>query len=170
MSNLQPNLSTTQARVAIIPNPLPTLLPNQKESDIRLSLRIQADRARVFYALSIPEYIEAWLRCPPEDKMRSVFHSVDEDAFRIDLYRAQTLQGSIHSNCSVPEDNRIRYAWNTKSALGLTETAVDVKLLSASGACMLTLTHGGFRDKSESAWHRELWQQSLATLSRLMEK
>jgi uncharacterized protein YndB with AHSA1/START domain len=170
MSNLQANLSTTPARIAILPNPLPTPLPNQKESDILLSLRIQTDRARVFYALSIPEYIEAWLCCPPKDKLRSVFHSVDEDAFRIDLYRAQTLQGSIHGNCSVPEENRIRYAWNTKSVLGVTETAVDIELLSALGGCTIRLSHSGFQDKSESAWHRELWQHSLATLSRLMEK
>jgi hypothetical protein len=41
-----------------------TVTTHQHEKDVALSFKIEADRSRVLYALSIPEYIEAWLQAP----------------------------------------------------------------------------------------------------------
>ena len=52
----------TQQNILI--NPAVMTLVSGRDRDVVHSVRIQADRERVFYALSIPEYIEAWLRSP----------------------------------------------------------------------------------------------------------
>ena len=145
-------------------------ISSRHERDVALSFHFNADSGRVLYALSIPEYIEAWLQAPDTDDMRFVFNQVAEETFCIDLYRGQTLQASVDASCWVVGPNQVRYIWKTTSSLDTTETLVDMKLLSGSGGCVLALKHSGFNDPGESARCRRMWQQSLERLGRLMEK
>lgn len=154
----------------ILTNPAVMALVSGRDRDVVHSVRIQADRERVFYALSIPEYIEAWFRSPNEDGLRFVFHSVTEETFRIDLYRADTVQTRIHGLCSVLNLNQIRYAWKTTSMVAKTSTFVDLRLLAGPEGCTLGLKHSGFRDAVESGWYGQVWRRSLDTLCSLMEK
>jgi uncharacterized protein YndB with AHSA1/START domain len=147
---------------------------SQQERDVALSFQFKADSSRVFYALSIPEYIEAWLEAPNTDEdtddLRFVFNQVAEETFRIDLYRGQTLQASVDGSCWVVGENQVRYIWKTASPIAVSETVVDMKLLRGPGGCVLALKHSGLKDPVESARCRRMWQQSLERLSRLMEK
>ncbi len=145
-------------------------IPGQQDRDVALSFKFNADSSRVFYALSIPEYIEAWLQAPDTDELRLVFNQVGEETFRIDLYRGPSLQASIDGSCWVVGSNQVRYMWKTTSPMGTTETLVDMKLLCGSGGCVLALKHSGFRDQVESARCSRMWHQSLKRLGRIMEK
>ena len=145
-------------------------IPAQYERDVALSFQFKADSSRVFYALSIPEYIEAWLQAPDTEELRFVFNQVAEETFRIDLYRGETRQASVDGSCWVVGSNQVRYIWKTTSLIDTTETLVDMKLLSGSGGCVLALKHSGFNDPAESARCRRMWQQSLERLCRLVEK
>jgi uncharacterized protein YndB with AHSA1/START domain len=145
-------------------------IPAHQERDVALSFRFNADSSRVFYALSIPEYIEAWLQAPDTDDLRFVFNQIAEETFRIDLYRGETLQASVDASCWVVGANQVRYIWKTTSLIDTTETLVDMKLLAGSGGCVLALKHSGFNDPAESARCHRMWQQSLERLCRLMEK
>jgi hypothetical protein len=146
------------------------MIPSLNERDVVLSLKIEADSSRVLYALSIPEYIEAWLQAPDTEELHLVFNPVAQEAFRIDLYRAEALQASIHGSCTVMNQNQVRYAWKTMSPIGITETLVDMQLFCGSGACILGLRHSGFKDTAESVWCDKMWHRSLESLCRLMEK
>ena len=154
----------------ILTNPGVMALVSGRDRDVVHSVKIQADRERVFYALSIPEYIETWLRSPNEDELRFVFHSVTEETFRIDLYRANTVQTRIQGFCSVLNLNQIQYAWKITSLVTKTSTVVDMRLLTGPGGCTLGLKHSGFREAAESGWYGQVWRRSLDTLCRLMEK
>jgi uncharacterized protein YndB with AHSA1/START domain len=145
-------------------------ITGQHERDVALSFQFRADSSRVFYALSIPEYIEAWLQAPDTDDLRFVFNQIAEETFRIDLYRGETLQASVDGTCSVVGANQVRYIWRTTSPIGTTETLVDMKLLCGTSGCVLALKHSGFDDPDESARCSRMWHQSLERLSRLMEK
>ena len=57
-------------------------LPPRKKAAVAISLRIAADRRRVFHALSIPEYIEAWLQVPDPNELLSVFDLVKQESFQ----------------------------------------------------------------------------------------
>jgi uncharacterized protein YndB with AHSA1/START domain len=145
-------------------------IPAQYERDVALSFQFKADSSRVFYALSIPEYIEAWLQAPDTEELRFVFNQVAEETFRIDLYHGETRQASVDGSCWVVGSNQVRYIWKTTSLIDTTETLVDMKLLPGSGGCVLALKHSGFNDPEESARCRRMWQQSLQRLCRLVEK
>jgi uncharacterized protein YndB with AHSA1/START domain len=146
------------------------LLAAQRDNDVAFSFRIRADCSRVFYAISIPEYIEAWFRLPVEEGLRFVFNPIAEQAFRIDLYRAEASLGGIYSQCDIMKANQIRYTWKTRSSIDVTNTVIEMKLLPVSRGCTLNLRHSGFRNAAENAWHTKLWELSLESLCRLMEK
>jgi uncharacterized protein YndB with AHSA1/START domain len=147
-----------------------TMIPTERVSDVVLSYQIEADSGRVLYALSMPEYIEAWLRAPNTDSVTFIFRPEVRDTFRIDLYRGEALQSTIRSSCRVVSSNQVRYNWKTTSPLGTTDTLVDVHLRSSSGGCILGLKHSGFKETQESIWYYEMWHQSLENLCRLMSK
>jgi uncharacterized protein YndB with AHSA1/START domain len=146
------------------------ILAGLEEREVTLSSRIQADRSRVFYALSIPEYIETWFQLPPHDELRFVFRQPTQQTFGIDLYRAEELHARVQGSCSTMSSSQIRYSWKIKSGTRITDTVADIQLLSALGGCTLTLKHRGFRDPHESDWYGKVWRQSLESLCRLMEK
>lgn len=146
------------------------LLSGSHERDIALSFRFHADAGRVFYALSIPEYIETWLQAPHTGGLHFVFNSVAQETFRIELYRGESLQAIIHGLCRVAGANQVRYVLKTTGLSGISETFVDMKLLCDSAACVLALKHSGFKDTNESVWCLEMWNRSLERLSRLMER
>jgi uncharacterized protein YndB with AHSA1/START domain len=144
------------------------MLPGQQERDVALSFQFNARSSRVFYALSIPEYIEAWLQAPDTEDLRFVFNQVAEETFRIDIYRGITLHSTVDGSCWVVGANQVRYLWKMTSLMDTRETVVDMKLLCSSGGCVLALKHSGLKDPAESARYRRMWQQSLERLSRLM--
>lgn len=146
------------------------MMPERLDRDVVLAFNIEADRSRVLYALSVPEYIEAWLHAPDPGELQFAFNPVAQETFQIDLYRAKELQASIHGACQVVNANQIRYTWRKMSPVGSTETLVDMQLLGGSGACLLGLKHSGFKDLVESEWCRRMWDQSLERLCRLMGK
>jgi uncharacterized protein YndB with AHSA1/START domain len=157
------------------PNPLNNLkkigrMPEQHDKDVALSFKIEAETSRVFHALSIPEYIEAWLQAPDTADLQFVFNLVAQETFHIDLYRADAFQASVHGSCCVVGANQVRYIWQTTSPAGTTETLVDMQLLCASDGCILGLKHSGFKDTVESAWCCRMWHQSMEKLCRLMRK
>ncbi len=146
------------------------LTPSEQVSDVVLSYKIEADSGRVLYALSIPEYIEAWLRAPETDDVRFVFSPESRDAFRIDLYRGGIPLSSIRSSCRIVSSNQVRYTWKTTSPIVTTETLVDIHLRCSPGGCILGLKHSGFRTSEESAWYDRMWHQSLENLWRIVSK
>ena len=169
MNGLTATKQNTQIDPGLDPGMIATVSA-QHERDVALSFQFKADSSRVFYALSIPEYIEAWLQAPDTEELRFVFKQVAEETFRIDLYRGETRQASVDGSCWVVGSNQVRYIWKTTSLIDTTETLVDMKLLSGSGGCVLALKHSGFNDPAESARCRRMWQQSLQRLCRLVEK
>jgi hypothetical protein len=157
------------------PNPLNNLgkkrtIPEQRDKDVALSFKIEAETSRVLYALSIPEYIEAWLQAPDIADLQFVFNLVAQETFRIDLYRADAFQASVHGSCCVVGTNQVRYVWQTTSTAGTIETLVDMQLLCASDGCILGLKHSGFKDTVEREWCCSMWYQSMEKLCRLMRK
>jgi uncharacterized protein YndB with AHSA1/START domain len=162
---------TKEMEQSLLNNPeMLTMVLCQQTSDVSLAFRIETVVSRVMFALSMPEYIEAWLQAPDREGLQFHFNPVTQDAFRIDLYRAETLERSIQGLCRVVNANQVRYTWRTTSSTSTTETLVDLWLRNSSGGCILGLKHSGFRDKVDSEWCRRMWNQSLGRLSRLMKK
>lgn len=141
-------------------------VPAPEEDAIILSTRIEVEGRRVFLALSIPEYMEAWLQ-PPEPEELLVFGFVNQERFQVDLYRAEAHWRSIHGSARIVNRNRVVYIWKTISPCATSHTEVDLKLTGTEDGCLLALKHSGFQNMVERAWHRRMWMQSLEKLSRI---
>ena len=143
-------------------------LPNEEQNEVALSLRIKADSRRVYHALSIPEYMEAWMQAPDRDKLLFVSGLAEQENFRIYLYRARSLHGSIHGSTRVTNENRITYIWRTKSPVGTARTRVDISLVGSRRGCTLRLKHSGLQNMADREWHRTMWCRSMERLSLLI--
>ena len=142
--------------------------PSQERSAVALSFKIKADSRRVLYALSIPEYMEAWLRAPDREELLFVSDLAEQDNFRLYLYRARALQTTIHGSSRVLNTNQINYVWKTKSPVGTTRTLVDIRIAGSARGCTLHLKHSGLHNMAERVWHRRMWCQSMERLSLLI--
>jgi uncharacterized protein YndB with AHSA1/START domain len=144
--------------------------PEQQAWDVVASTKIETDSRRVFYALSIAEYLETWLRVPDIEELKFSVDPLAHEKFRMDIYCAELLQASIQGSCLALNKDRIKYAWKKISAGSTVETVVDIQLSCGASGCMLSLRHRGFHDTLESDWHCEMWHRSLERLRGLMGK
>jgi hypothetical protein len=132
-----------------------------------VSPRIDVDARRMLYALSIPEYIEAWLQAPDPDEMLT-FDFVAQQRFQMGFYRAEALRASIHGSARVVSRTGVHYMWKTISASGIAHTTVDLMILTRSDGCVVVLNHRGFCSLQERAWHCRMWERSLEKLRRIV--
>ncbi len=144
------------------------LLP-QRPFDIHLSAEIAAARPSLFYALTLPEYLEAWLHMPDTTGLR-VTLSNDPAELRLDRYCTLRHIGTIFVRFNVRSKDSIRLSWRNCTGLNTSWTSVRVILRGKRRHCMLHLTHSGFRTEQERRWHHTMWANSLTDLSRLMSR
>jgi hypothetical protein len=161
-------MASTEQKILNTPWMATSIQP--QSADVILSYRIEAESSRVLYALSMPEYIEAWLQAPDADAFRFAFNPEARDGFRIDFFRNEVLQSSLYSSCRVVSSNQVRYVWKTISANSISDTVVDMHLRSSPGGCILSLKHSGFKENAESIWCYKMWHRSLECLCKLMSR
>jgi hypothetical protein len=140
----------------------------QAELDVTASVEIGAESRRVFYALTLPEYIEAWLQIPAAEKLQCSANSKAPNSFRIDVYSAEVLSANIEVSCLLLNSDRVIYLWKNTRVGNKAETVVDVRIKSSLGRCVINLSHSGFDDTEESLWHLRMWRSSLNKLCGLM--
>jgi uncharacterized protein YndB with AHSA1/START domain len=136
---------------------------------ISLSVNINADALRVFYALTIPEYIETWSDFPGFDRIACTDDTISELDFRYDLYSANVVKSSIYCHRIVSTPEHVKFSW--KNADGrIKPTIVDIRLRHSKGACTVRVNHHGFSDTVYFLACSEFWRSSLNKLSHILEK
>ena len=128
---------------------------------------LAADTKRIFDALTVPEYIEAWI-CVP---------GTHPDCRNVSCRDAQGFQ--IEHQCNTGPTTRITgtyfsflkrklsFSWQPATEAGSGESFVDIRLYGDFERSILRLRHCGFRSEEEFQWHLALWTTSIARLSKL---
>ena len=135
--------------------------------NINLECRLAADMGRIFNALTIPEYIEAWIclpGCPTE--CRNATHRI-ADGFQIEH---QCHSGTVTTvDCMYVSllKRKLSFLWRPTGALEMAESLVDIRLRGDFESSILRLRHSGFASEEEFRWHSDLWSGSLTKLSRM---
>ena len=126
---------------------------------------VHADRHRIFQPLTVPEYIEAWFSVPGE-----VAGHIDvfagQNFLTISVSARQRQHFTIFCSYKVCRRSKLIFTWENS---GLSETVpslVNIRLLGDFGCTTVQVTHEGLA-LSEQQWQSELWQSSLAKLSKL---
>ncbi len=144
---------------------VPPLHQSFTQRRVEVSAKIPADIRRIFHALTIAEYLEAWLCFPDCDPFGSITVSQTRKGFDIDLTHAyRRYRGlKIHAVYLAREPHEIAFTWAKRPALN-SETTVIIDLNGTHSSTSLHLSHAGFIDDSDRRWHEAAWRASLEKL------
>jgi uncharacterized protein YndB with AHSA1/START domain len=141
------------------------------ERSILCSVTVGADKRRVFDALTLSEYREAWWCVPGSHSDCYSAASATEDAYRLDHFVDGGLEFSIAGAYRVCRRSKIAFTWRRRSATSIhvsaPETLVTIRLQGAFADTAVALEHSGLFSPTEYRWHTEMWHLSLNKLRSL---
>lgn len=156
---------------ALAGNPVRTMrewkrcLPARHPFDISAMTSVNADRSRIYQALTVPEYIEAWL-CVPDGIAGRTGVLAGENAFSISYWCAQREQCRIFCSYHVRRRSKLVFTWQHSTPAEATSSMVRMRLLGDFGRTTVHVTHVGLTQCNQQ-WHESLWVSSLCKLSKL---
>lgn len=134
---------------------------------ISASVRVRAEARRLFQALTVPEYLEAWLRVP-EVRGSSVVTPLHQPAgFALDWCNADETRSRILAVYKTCRRRRLMICWRLERNQLYRESSVTMRLTGDFGCSVVSLFHSGFRTFDDFDWHRKFWNASLERLSKL---
>jgi len=137
--------------------------------DVHTSVLIEAEYRRILYALTMPEYMEAWLRFPGAEKVECRAESQSPRNFRIRVEHTSALPRTIYGSCFFSRPNTITYLWDRTRMGSIAKSIVRMQLRTGPRMCALELSHSGACEKMQRESYRMMWRDSLAALRSLME-
>lgn len=137
--------------------------------DVVESAQLEAGWLRVFYALTLPEYIEAWLRLPEAVRIECLPELNSLYGGRIDRFLASSPQRKIYASRLLTKSHKITYLWEQTDAKHNVKSIVEFRLRGGSHRSVIKLRHQGFLDHRERDRHARIWQSSLEGLRKLMK-
>jgi len=125
---------------------------------------MNADRQRIFQAVTVPEYIETWLSPPGALDGTTVFAS--EDSLSITYRGAENERSRIFCQYRAVRRSKLLFTWRNVSTSDGPASLVKVRLLGDFGRTTVHVTHVGL-SSLEREWHQDLWTASLQRLRNL---
>jgi uncharacterized protein YndB with AHSA1/START domain len=142
----------------------------QASSDVRVSVAIQADWQRIFHALAVPEYMDAWLTMTGIERLECRPEQGHADSFRIDFLIAGAPPKTVFGTCIRTKPDEISYLWKKALSESTGRSLVKMRLRRGPRRCSLHLIHHGLWGQKECEWYSVMWQRSLDKLRALMER
>ena len=137
-------------------------------SQLAISAVVNADRYRIFQALTVPEYMEAWL-CLPGDARHQVSALRNTNGYRIE-FRGPLAHGvSVAGTYMVFRRSKVVFTWQ-KDTGDAQPSFVLIRLHGEFSRTRLCLYHIGLRSQEDHQWHQTMWESSLAALSSLFKQ
>lgn len=127
---------------------------------------IRADQRRVLYAITIPEYMEAWLQIPEVSSIRVIAEPENPCQLQLELFGHGDTFGYISVTVSHITDCSVTMIWGEMP--GRASSVVHFSLRGSDGCCMLRVRHKGLADQAAEERYGKIWQQSLMNLGRLL--
>ena len=143
---------------------------NHPGTDVRASVRIEAEWPRIFNALIVPEYLDVWLTMPGVERLECRAELKTLGGFRIDVFVGGAVQRAIHGAWIRSRPDEISYLWERNRAGSAAKSLVKLRLSGGPRRCSLNLRHHGLWDQKERDWYSMMWRESLDKLRGIMEK
>jgi hypothetical protein len=132
-----------------------------------MTVGIHADVRRISQALTLPEYLEAWICMPDRKQGSQLVASLNPSGFRLDCYSGGRVTLRIIASYFFRHQRKMRLLWQKVCESNYVETMVDFRVRGNFGASILELSHTGFDNVHEYRWSEELWRVSLEKLTSL---
>ena len=141
--------------------------PWQDDSLLTVAMKLNADRLRLFQALTLPEYMEAWIAIPGASQNRTLSVSAAADWFRIEPGENEGQDAYISGSYVTRRRSKLHFTWRKGRSPDAPVSVVTIRLNGDFERTELILIHSGLTSWAECQWHREFWQESMSRLSGL---
>jgi uncharacterized protein YndB with AHSA1/START domain len=170
MKNLSPisNILRPQTREVI--NQDSVSVSDAPSWTVDLKCSVPADTQRIFSALTVPEYIEAWICVPGYHLECRNLTSSNANGFQIEHYcrsgKATKISGTYRSFLK----RKLSFSWRPTRGSVARESFVDIRLQGAFERSILRLRHFGLDSEDDFNWHSAFWSSSIARLCKLFDR
>lgn len=137
------------------------------QGTIEMAVSVNTNVRRIFAAITLPEYQEAWFRMPGHDFTCYVSASRSNECFRIDCSSINGTEVSIFGCYRVVRRNKLHFTWRKSGSSNSNESMVQVRLHGDFGRSTIRIRHSGLLSTTEYLWHHEMWNISLSHLAAL---
>jgi hypothetical protein len=149
-------------------NRLPARVEAAAQWTIAMSINVDADALRIFHALTVPEYLEAWIAMPERAADSAVVVSSVSNGYRLDHFEAGSVAVSITGSYLFCHHRKMRLCWRKTHKSERSDSLVDLRLRGNFGSSILELRHTGIASAGECRWHQALWCGSFQKLASLL--
>jgi hypothetical protein len=149
-------------------NRLPASVEAAAQWTIAMSINVEADALRIFHALTVPEYLEAWIAMPGYAEESAVVASPAANGYRLDHYAAGSVAVSITGSYLFCHHRKMRLCWQKTHRSEWSDSLVDFRVRGNFGSSVLELRHTAITSADEYHWHRALWCGSFQKLASLL--
>jgi len=134
---------------------------------LSLDVSIEADVRRLFNALTVPEYMEAWFSIPGERPGCSTLAARTNDDYAIEHSCEGRASITISGTYRKSRRRNVFFTWRVDGDITVPQTEVEIRLRGDFDRTRLMLRHTGFASRHDHAWHTALWTSSLGNLASL---
>lgn len=134
---------------------------------IAMTVSVNAERHRLFQALTLPEYMEAWMRIPGSHGDQEIVATCTQESYRILSCGADGPEACITGVYRVSRRSKVVFTWRKGTASSASPSLVTIRLLGDFARTTLSLSHSGLASKVDYLWHRALWESSMGRLRAL---
>ena len=137
----------------------------EEATEVSVQRSVNADRSRLFQALTLPEYIDAWFVAPGAAP-GSTAVAMGPDCFVVSYKLMDGTELRFVGSYKVLRRGKVQFAWSRESFEESAPSLVKIRLQGDFERTTVHLTHVGL-DESELAHYRMLWEASLTKLASL---
>ena len=131
------------------------------------SIEVDADAHRISQALTVPEYLEAWIAIPDAAPGSFTLASSEDNGYRLDHFSAHCSDITITGSYVFCHLRKMRLFWRKTSDALCVDSVVDFRLRGNFGSSVVELRHTALASADEHAWHEVFWHRSLEKLALL---
>jgi uncharacterized protein YndB with AHSA1/START domain len=139
--------------------------PLAEATQVTVVKSVNADRNRLFQALSIGEYIDAWF-VAPGSVPGSTSVAMKPDCFLIWYDLSTGGRERFVGSYKVLRRSKVQFSWKRDGFQEASSSLVKIRLQGDFGRTTVHLTHVGLSE-SEQLWYTQLWEASLERLAGL---
>lgn len=132
-------------------------------TEVTVQKSVNADRSRLFQALTLPEYIDAWFIAPLAIP-GSTSVTKGPDCFLVSYRLRDGREERFVGSYKVLRRGKVQFSWRRDSFHETTSSLVRIRLLGDFKRTTVHLTHVGL-DEEDLAGYKALWEASLEKLA-----
>jgi hypothetical protein len=135
---------------------------------VRASAAFSVAPSRLFYALTIPEYIETWLTPPDTDDVSCTGNPATGEALSIELRHDRRITTSIFAEYKTISAQDVNIRWYVRSRARSYVSHLRIAIRTVRADALVRIHHSGFNHPNDWSWHQELWGLSLTKMQMLI--